>query len=107
MDDDGLSFVDNLLSRTELILDEKEKQLVAANEIIQSLSSVIMRDEIKITSLRGDLNFTKKSLKDAKSQISEKDARIQKLMLRVFKNYGLINNKNKTVDKEKLRMLFS
>ncbi|QID83555.1 hypothetical protein GRS66_006022 [Saccharomyces pastorianus] len=85
MDDDGLSFVDNLLSRTELILDEKEKQLVAANEIIQSLSSVIMRDEIKITSLRGDLNFTKKSLKDAKSQISEKDARIQKLMLRVFK----------------------
>ena len=28
-------------------------------------------------------------------------------MLRVFKNDGLINNKNKTVDKEKLRMLFS
>ncbi len=28
-------------------------------------------------------------------------------MLRVFKNDGLINNKNKTVDKEELRMLFS
>ena len=28
-------------------------------------------------------------------------------MLRVFKNDGLINNKNKTVDKEKLGMLFS
>ena len=28
-------------------------------------------------------------------------------MLRVFKNDGLNNNKNKTVDKEKLRMLFS
>lgn len=85
MGNDDLSFVDDLLSRTASILEEKEKQLAIANEIIQSLSGEIMRDEIKITSLKGDLNFTKKSLQDAKSQISEKDARIQKLMLRVFK----------------------
>lgn len=85
MEEDGLSFADIVLSKTASVLDEKEKQLAVANDIIRSLSDDIMRNEIRITSLRGDLTFTKKCLENARSQISEKDARINKLMQRIFK----------------------
>ena len=85
MEEDSLSFVDIALSRTASILDEKEKQLTIANDIIRSLSDEIMRDEIKITSLRGDLIFTKRCLENARNQISEKDSRINKLIQRILK----------------------
>lgn len=84
MKEDGLSFVDIVLSKAASALDEKEKQLAVANEIIRSLSDEVMRNEIRITSLQGDLTFTKKCLENARSQISEKDAKINKLMEKDF-----------------------
>ncbi|CAI4058571.1 chromatin-silencing protein SIR4 SKDI_04G4410 [Saccharomyces kudriavzevii IFO 1802] len=84
----SVSFVNDVLSRTATLLNEKERQLDIANDIIRSLSDEVMRDEIRITSLKGDLNFTKKCLEDIKSQMSEKDVRIRKLMQRIFKKRG-------------------
>lgn len=84
MQEDGLSFADIVLSKAASALDEKEKQLAVANEIIRSLSDEVMRNEIRITSLQGDLTFTKKCLENARSQISEKDAKINKLMEKDF-----------------------